>query len=257
VRDLPTLVNVTFLDQPGAGAVLSIGTALSLAPLLRQAGDEKQAASIALIGVVLNSDGKTVATFGGQLKFDLAASAAEAQTITHVDEIKVKPGLYQVRVAARDEKSGANGSAADWIMVPDRAAGKITLSSLLIGDITSTVAAPNSNSDQKAHLSIDRHFRRNVRLRLLTYFYDATPGLAGKSAPDVTVQLRVMRDDQVVSTSRNIKVPTDGIEDLARIPYAAEIALRKLPPGHYLLAATANDNLSKSSFTQSVKFVVE
>jgi VWFA-related protein len=253
VPDLRTIVNLSFLDQPVNGAVLNIGTEVAVGRLPRRTETGKDATSIELAGIVLNDEGKTVSSFAGQLKFDLEEDTPQGQTVSHADEIKVKPGLYQVRVAARDEGSGLTGSAAEWILVPDLSKEKIALSSLLIGD--SSVAG--GGSDQKAQLSINHHFTRSGRLRFLTYVYNAKRGPDGKSAPDVTVQLRVMRDDQVLSTSPQLKVPTEGIEDLARIPYAAEIALRLLPQGRYWLSVTTTDNLSKSSSTQSIKFVVE
>jgi VWFA-related protein len=256
LRDLPMIVNLSFLDQPASGAILNIGTDLSVAPLLQNASAEKQLKVVDLTGVVLDDSGKTVSSFSGQLKFDLsAANTPSGQTISHVDELKVKPGLYQVRVAAREQNSGITGSAAEWILVPDLAEGKVTLSSLLLGDVNSAGAA--TPADQKAHISVNHHFSRTARLRFLTYIYNAARGSDGKSAPDITVQLRVMRDDKVLSTSPQIKVPTDGIEDLSRMPYAGELALRLLPPGRYLLSAIATDNASKSSYTQSVKFVVD
>ena len=71
------------------------------------------------------------------------------------------------------------------------------------------------------------------------------------------MQLRVMRDDKVISTSPQIKVALEGVEDLGRIPYGAQIPLSKLAPGRYALSVTATDNIAKSSSTQSIKFVVE
>jgi hypothetical protein len=75
--------------------------------------------------------------------------------------------------------------------------------------------------------------------------------------PDLSVQMRVLRDDQPISTSPQMKIATEGLEDLARIPYAAELSLRTLNPGRYALTVTVTDNGAKSSATQSVKFLVE
>src|SRR6185369_7656356 len=49
---------------------------------------------------------------------------------------KLPPGLYQVRVAVRDDKSGKVGSAQAWIEIPDLAAKKLTMSTLLLGERT-------------------------------------------------------------------------------------------------------------------------
>jgi hypothetical protein len=75
--------------------------------------------------------------------------------------------------------------------------------------------------------------------------------------PDVTIQMRILRDDRTIFTGPLVRAATDGVEDLGRIPYAAEISLRTLSAGSYALQLTATHNATKSSATQRVKFVVE
>jgi hypothetical protein len=52
-------------------------------------------------------------------------------------------------------------------------------------------------------------------------------------------------------------VGTDGVLDLARLPYAAEIPLSELLPGRYLLQVTLIDRVSKQSTTRQTHFDVE
>ena len=52
------------------------------------------------------------------------------------------------------------------------------------------------------------------------------------------------------------EVQTDGLEDFARLPYAGEISLAELPPGHYLLLITATYRVSGKSATQLTKFSI-
>ena len=105
VQDLPSLTNINILDTRASSATLTIGTKLSVERLVPPGATDKQPVVIDLSGVVLNDEGKTVSSFAGQLKFDLSSTEDHVkQTVSHVDEIKIKPGLYQVRVAARHEK---------------------------------------------------------------------------------------------------------------------------------------------------------
>ena len=70
--------------------------------------------------------------------------------------------------------------------------------------------------------------------------------------------MRIMRNDQNVSTSPAMKVETTGVEDMERIPYAAEIKVGALPPGSYVLFVSVTDRNAKgASATQSFKFTVE
>ena len=252
VRDLPVLINLNFLDEPTGGPTLSIGSRVSIASLTPAAA-EKQVIAIDLAGVVLNDEGKTVASFSGPLKVDLSATGTpQAQAVSHVDEIKVKPGLYQVRVAAREDKTGGvTGSANEWVLVPDLSGGKLALSGIFLTDAAAT------DANQKARFSIDRRFDRAGRLRFFTDIYNAARGVDGKSAPDLSVQLRVTRDDKILTTSPQLKVSLEGITDLTRIPYGAQLPLARLGPGRYVLSVTVTDNVAKTTATQSVKFTVE
>ena len=74
--------------------------------------------------------------------------------------------------------------------------------------------------------------------------------------PDVAVQVQVIRDDQPVITTALRKLTTEGVADLMRIPYAAEIPLRELLPGRYLLQISLIDKLAKQSTTRQTHFDV-
>jgi VWFA-related protein len=251
IPDLPTSVNVRFSDVPNQGAQMMVATEISTGALFRATPDDKAPRGIDLIGVVLNDQGKTVASFKGQLKAGPTAAAAD-QNISQTTEVKVQPGLYQVRVAARDQKTGAIGSASQWILIPDLATRRITLSSLFIGDKKQL-----ADGDPKVPLSINHHFTPDSRLRFFASVYNVARVQDGNAKPDVTVQVRIIRDDQAIFTGPLVKVATEGLEDLSRIPYAAEISLRTLPVGSYALVLTATDNTTKSSATQRAKFVIE
>jgi VWFA-related protein len=250
IPDLPTSVNVRFSDVASQGAQLLVATEISTGGLFLGA-DDKGARGIDLEGVVLDERGQTVASFKGQLKAESTAGAAD-QNVSQTTELKVKPGLYQVRVAAREQKNGVVGSASQWILVPDLTNQQIALSSLFIGDMRS-----QRDATARVPLSISHHFTPGSRLRFFASIYNVGRGSNGNAKPDVTVQTRIFRDDQPTFTSPLINIPTEGVEDLSRIPYAAEISLRTLARGSYVLQLTATDNTTKSTATQRVKFVVE
>jgi len=105
-------------------------------------------------------------------------------------------------------------------------------------------------------LSIDRRFKRDSFLRYLVFVYNSARANTD-SAPDVVVQMQVLRDDQPVATTALKKVSTDGVQDLQRLPYAAELPLEGFSAGHYLLRFTAIDRNAKSSASQQVRFEIQ
>jgi hypothetical protein len=103
--------------------------------------------------------------------------------------------------------------------------------------------------------SFDRRFKRGSFLRYQVFIYNSVPP-PPNTTPDVTLQIQVLRDDQPVRTTLARKVPTEGIADLQRLPYAAELALEDLPAGRYLLKVIVIDRLAKTSKTQQTPFEI-
>jgi hypothetical protein len=71
------------------------------------------------------------------------------------------------------------------------------------------------------------------------------------------LQIQVVRDDQPVVTTALKKIETEGLQDLQRLPYAAEVPLEGLPGGRYFLKVTAVDRVSKRSASQQARFEIE
>src|SRR5215212_5211701 len=94
--------------------------------------EDKQSAVLDLSGVVLNDQGKAVGGFKDRLEVAVWFPQYMGQPrrdLVYNFQSPLAPGLYQVRVAARDDKTGRVGSAVEWIEIPDLSARKLSLSS--------------------------------------------------------------------------------------------------------------------------------
>jgi hypothetical protein len=165
-------------------------------------------------------------------------------------------------VAARDAKSGRIGTAMQWVEIPDLKTKRLTLSSLMVGEMTADslaaqAAESKSGAISQAQLNVARRFARTSRLRFVTFIYNATRGASGTTPPDVAIQVQVLRDNQPVLTTALRKVSTEGLTDLARLPYAAEIPLANMSAGRYVLQVLAIDRAAKTSATQRLRFDIE
>lgn len=236
-----------------------------------------------------------MATFDQRLTIEAksGASIPSLGSVYYTQYVDLKPGLYQVRVAARDVKEGRTGSAMQWIEIPDLTTKAVVLSSVIVGEKTEDLAAqqakPQGPTNQPVNpfgpvrLNVDHHFARSSNLRFLVFAYSAvqtngperqnptttTPAKAGAAAaevnsstrsvtgPDLAVQVQVLRDREPVITSPLRKLSTEGAVDPNRLPYAAQLGLESLGPGHYLLQVTVIDRLTKTSSTQQFRFQVD
>jgi hypothetical protein len=164
------------------------------------------------------------------------SSAKERATLTadgstYRRQFKVKPGLYQVRVAARDSRTGKVGSAMEWIEVPGTRGGPFALSPLAV----------NRNAD--------------ATLDFFAYIYNAKH--AGKSPPDVSLRTEVFRLGKRVVASPTVPLKTAGVADLSRIPYFAALNLEGMSRGKYVLQMTAIDRATGTTASQQKVFDVE
>jgi VWFA-related protein len=255
-KGLPTELSVSFLDVPNTGPVVTASTQMAT-DVLGYGADGKQAAAIDLAGVVLNDQGKQVSGFKTRVNVNpSAATGVQNPGVIYSYKIPIKPGIYQVRVATRDDKSGRVGSAAQWIEIPDLAVKRLMLSSLLVGGqfLGSNQKTTAGGAGEPVQFSVDRRFGRGAHLNFLTIIYNAATGSGG---PNLESQIQISRNGQAVVTSPMRKVATDATTDLARIVYGADVALQTLPPGRYLLQVTIFDRLANTRAVEQVTFQIE
>jgi hypothetical protein len=209
-----------------------------------------------LAGVILNDHGKQAGSFKTRVNVN-PSSQSELQNpgVIYSHKVPLKPGIYQVRVAARDDKSGMVGSDAQWIEIPDLAAKRLTLSSLLLGGQVVGSNQKQAAGGEQVQFSVDRRFPRGSHLNFLTIIYNAVRGNNG--APDLEARVQISRNDQAVITSPWRKVAADANTDLARIVYGGDFALQTLPPGRYRLQVDINDRIANVSASRDIPFEIE
>ena len=250
---LLTMLSLTYLNTPTNQTVLT--SSIQIANRGLYYGDDgKQPATIKLAGVVLNDKGKIAESFKNQVSANpVNTGEADTSGIIYNQHTPLGPGIYQVRVAVRDEKSGRVGSAMQFVVIPDLATRQLTTSSVLLGGQL-LENAKNKDAGPQVQLSVDHRFSRLARLGYWMFIYNARRDAAG--APNLTAQTHVLRDGQVMLASPQRKLNQGG-PDPDRIPFGEEMSLKTLPPGRYDLRVTVTDSIAGTSVTQTVDFEVQ
>lgn len=248
---LQTVLSLTHLNSPANGPLLTASIQVA-AISLDYGNDDKQNAIVKLAGVILNDKGKIASSFQTQLNVNPINSETDTSGIIYNHPEPIAPGIYQVRVAARDERSGRIGSAMQWIVIPDLTTRQLTLSTLLIGG----QVVDNAKSKQatpQVQLSVDHRFLHSDHLGYWIFIYNAKRDASG--ATNLVAETEVLRDGKVVLTvSRKV---SDDSPDRERIPYGADLALKSLASGSYDLRVKVTDAVAGSSATQTTGFVVQ
>jgi VWFA-related protein len=263
-RALPTSLTVNYLDVPNEGMLLAVASQIKSDAVEFISGAERAKANVDVLGAVYDANGKRQGFFRELLTVDaalFALSKTERQDIYHNYQIKLKPGLYQVRVAARDVKSGRTGSAVQWIEIPDLSSRRLALSSLILSEKKDEIKTkPENNTSNieamKLPVTVDRRFASNSQLRYIIFIYNAAPRKTETKQPDVTLQTQILRGSQVILSSPVRQISTVG-QDSMRLAYAAEISLKELPVGVYELLVVVQDRNAKSNNAQRISFEVK
>jgi VWFA-related protein len=262
-KGLPTQLVLSYMDTPESGAVILASMKIEGGTLRTVQAGGKASAVIDLAGVILDSQGKQLGGFRETLTVEPTVSATTNTRLPGINynyRAPLKPGLYQVRVAARDEASGQVGSATEWIEIPDLSKQRLSMSSLIVGERKPDAQPTAEKRDETVvggvPLSVDHRFERSSHLRFLVYIYNAQRGATTGAQPDVALQVQIFRDDQPVITTPLRKLSMEA-QDVARLAYAAEIPLQDMSAGHYVLQVTAIDRIAKTSTSQRVRFEVQ
>jgi VWFA-related protein len=173
-----------------------------------------------------------------------------------------KAGAYQLRAALRDTTSQRVGSASQFIEVPDIKKNRLTISGIVLqGTDAATAqkgaAAPDdktaksataqatedveNNMDAQASPAV-RRFKRGMVMQYGYVVYNA------KAAPtaQLTTQLRIFRDGQLVFTGKVSPLDITGQTDLKRLTGGGGLQLGSdMSPGEYVLQIIVTDMLAK------------
>ncbi|HEY0006048.1 MAG TPA: VWA domain-containing protein [Pyrinomonadaceae bacterium] len=266
-KALPVFLNVSYIDTPEKGGIAYSAVQLDSTALSFDSSNGEQTAVVDLLLAILNDQGKQVHSFKDHLS--IAVDKTEATDLDRHSlgsnyQVQLAPGLYQVRTAVREEKSGRIGSAIQWIEIPDLTKRRLAMSSLLIAERKMETglgeAKENqlgSNAASPVRASTNRRVASTSRLRFVTFVYNASRGPSGNAAPDVALQIQLFRNDQPILVNPLRKVSTKDVQDFSRLPYAAEIPLNGLPAGRYVLVVIALDQTARSNTTQRIDFMVQ
>ena len=255
-HEIPLSLSAVFLDTPDHGPVLTASVQVVNDALSYEGVEGKQVAAVDIVGVVVSDRGKQAGTFQTRLKINVTGTAQDDSATIYNYRVPLTPGLYQVRIATRDNKSWQVGSAQQWIEIPDLSLHRLSLSSLLLGLQNVGGTKAGAAETPQVQFSTDHRFARNSHLRFITFIYNAALGLDGKSPPNIWLQARLLRGGQIVKTTPMKSVPVAS-QDFLRIPFGGEITLDSIPSGQYILEITVDDQIAKTSVSQQTKIMVE
>ena len=247
-KTLPVSLALGFQRTSEGSPALKVSMQIDRRALTHNAEQKPAKTEVDVLGIAIDDRGQ-FASFK-QLLTVSPESGAQEDPIRWHQELHLKPGIYQVRLAVRERGTGRTGGAQQWIEIPDPSQRRLNMSSLFLAERKETFPDPGGASSLA--VDVDHRFARSSVLRFQTYVYDAARGAHG---PDVWVQTQVLRNRQQVMSVAAARVPVTT--NATGLPYWSELALNGLPAGRYVLQVLATDRIGNHSATQQINFSVE
>ena len=229
--------------------------------------DERYASTLDLYVLAFGADGKLASNFKKSIQMKLYQNTYDfvnSNGLFYHDMLSLQPGLYQVRLAARQRETGMIGTTSEWIEVPDLSQKKLTLSSVFIrplppADPDDEEANKKQAAAQQQYVFSDftnqayRLIPEGSQIDMYSVIYNAQ---AANGKPDLVIQAQILRDNIVVYGTP-LRPITDPGPDVARIPYGLRLSLKDLKPGKYQLQYSVIDRVAKTNTTRSVGIEIE
>jgi hypothetical protein len=208
------------------------------------------------MGGIANKDGVTVESFSETLSppVDAPSPISGPVVLKYIRKYYLEPGMYQIRVAARDPVTDELGSAWQLIQVPAKDAGKMWLSSIFLRE-QGSAAAPadvmlNLDAVSRARFSIQHRFTPDSGVRFFVNVHDA-------AGPDLLLRTTVFQGNQPViqSPGQSIAASPGNVEQRL-MPVTGMLTFRDLAPGSYTLEIEITDPASATKVTERIPFEI-
>jgi hypothetical protein len=258
---LPVRLSADFVSMDGVGPQVVVSSHLDLdaVPLARE--NENHVGAVETAAAVFDEKGAMVAVLDAERTAVDLTDASYAQALKDGLEYRklasVKPGRYQVRVAVREEGTGKQGGASQWIQVPDLAEGKLTLSNLFLlkeaerppGDSASSSDPPPLRATQAS-----RRFKRTGKLYVQVITYN--PRRDGSGRTSLVTQAEIWRGGVFLAASAPEPIADDD-RSAPQVEHTRSIKLEPFPPGDYEVRILVTDQNSRQMTSRQAAFVIE
>ncbi len=270
LRGIPVEMSVDFVDS-GKGVALALITAhLDITGLKFDQVNGQHSATVEVLGTVFDEKGKPVDGFSQRLNMNLAPDKYERALqsgLVFTRRVVLKPGFYQVRLAALRAGNKQTGSASDWVEVSDVSKKQLVLSSVFLTTEKETnyltaqmdrknVSSAETQEPAPIPTQVARRFKPGASFDFSIFAYNAKAD--SKGVTDLVVQSQIFSGSKVIFASPVAKIESSPeLKGENYAPYAARLSLDKFEPGAYELRMLVIDRIAKISAKRTLNFVIE
>jgi VWFA-related protein len=275
-NDIAVRLTTLFVDAPDTGSLLRALLYIDAHGLtFSDEADGWHAAKFDLGFIVFGENGRIVRQENRVATLRLHGQSydrALRDGVVHILDLPLKrPGVFQFRVAVRDQSSSRIGAAGQFIQIPNLRNERLALSGIALWALAGSSqrdnpAAPSTGAASSQADDGDvtsgpavRQFRPGANAAFAYSIYNALLDPSTHLA-QLTAQIRIFRDGNPVYSGNSLPIDVTGQSDLKRIVSVGRLQLGpEFQTGDYVLQVIVTDQNAKESrriATQWVDFAV-
>ncbi len=251
--------SASFLERKDDKAQVSLEVFIDGESIEHNKESQAQSLALELAGVVLDLKGNTVEKFGDRVEASLRperVQQAKQNGYRYSRRIRLKPGIYQVRVGVRERDTEHIGTATAWVEVPDLSKGKLVMSNIVLSERIAPDAKKVIQPSQSDvfHPGMAQGIAAYKIGNLLVYYFALYN--AAKTS-DLSMQAEIIQNEQSIYRGQWQPIASRIVEDDKNNPGMSGQIPMFLKPGLYELRITVKGRDAKQSLQQSALFRVE
>ncbi len=257
---IPVSLSVDFVSVDAAVPQVVVSSRVDLRGVPFVSTDGRHLATVDAAATVFDESGAVVGSLETErAAMDLTDASYEQaleRGLQYQRAAPVKPGRYRVRVAVREDGGGKVGSASQWVLIPDLAAGKLALSSLFL---LKKEDGPGAEAPAGGALSLRgaqalRRFKRGETLYVQHFAYN--PGRDASGATNLVTQSEIWRGGVLLASSAPEAMDL-GARGGPLVPHTRSIKLEPFGPGDYEVRIVVTDRTANEMTSRRVSFIIE
>jgi hypothetical protein len=259
LNGIPVRLSADFMGQDDGTTQLVVSGNVDVAKLPFVQLKDRRQATLESVAIAYHESGDDAVTLQTErTAMDLSDADYERLLRTGIQYLKavpLKPGRYQVRLAAREDATGLLGSAWQWIEIPEIAPGRFTLSSLfLLQEGEAQAQAPDAGAPDLHNAQALRRYHRSESLYAQIYAYN--PKRDAEGATKLFAQAEILKNGQTLGKAAPEPMESGGPGLQLPLPHTSRIRLQRFEPGSYELRMTVSDENANAIASRRVAFTV-
>ncbi len=254
-RALDVSAELQYKFAPDNQAQLDVNAFIDARKLsFKRTEDGKYQATFDVVGFVFDQVGRSRGGISQTVNADLSEENYQRALVTglsYTASTQLAAGYYQVRLVVREESTGKMGTVSRYFEVPDLSNKQLTMSSILLYEVSPAVG----NKSTPEQLSAARVISRKQDLRYAAIVYNAKID-GGK--PQARSRLIISQGGKVLFQEPEQPVSTPG-SSAGQFVRLGQLGMSKVNPGRYVLTLVVTDPMAdkkRQTVSRSVDFTV-